>query len=269
MKSVDGVGHAEVTDFYNGDGGSIVALVMGELAHVGGLRSTLELAALAGIGPGDHGVDLGCNQGAGMRALIRLCGVESMTGIDLSAAMVDRGRQRCEELGFGESVLFVVADACTSGQPTNSADFAWSEDAWVYVVDKERVVAEAARMVRPGGLIAFTDWVIGPQELDDDEAGLLLASMSFPSIASIDDYVRILERTGCSVSTAEDTECFGEAMTQITNILERQLEYDALQILDFDSEGLATVREGFRWLAELGHDGKIAQARFVASVPSS
>ena len=269
MKSVDGIGRAEVTDFYNGDGGSIVALVMGEQAHIGGLRSTLELAALAGIGPGDHGVDLGCNQGAGMRALVRLCSVESMIGIDLSAAMVDRGRQRCDELGFGESVRFVVADACASGQPTDSADFAWSEDAWVYVVDKETVVAEAARMVRPGGVVAFTDWVIGPRGLDDDEAAFLLANMSFPSIASVDDYIRLLEREGCSVSTAEDTECFGEAMAQITNILEGQLEYDALQILDFDREGLATVTEGFRWLAELGHDAKIAQARFVANVPSS
>ena len=28
--------------------------------------------------------------------------------------------------------------------------------------DKKRLIAEAARLVKPGGTIAFTDWVEGP-----------------------------------------------------------------------------------------------------------
>jgi SAM-dependent methyltransferase len=31
----------------------------------------------------------------------------------------------------------------------------WSEDAWCYVADKPKLIAEAVRMVRPGGVIAF------------------------------------------------------------------------------------------------------------------
>ena len=57
---------------------------------------------------------------------------------------------------------FVLADVCASGLPAATADFVWGEDAWCYVVDKPRLVAEAARLVKPGGTIAFTDWVEGP-----------------------------------------------------------------------------------------------------------
>jgi hypothetical protein len=31
------------------------------------------------------------------------------------------------------------------------------EDAWCYVVDQAKPIAEAARLVKPGGLIAFTE----------------------------------------------------------------------------------------------------------------
>jgi len=37
------------------------------------------------------------------------------------------------------------------GLPSDSADFVWSEDAWCYVPDKPKLIAEAARIVRRGG----------------------------------------------------------------------------------------------------------------------
>ena len=51
-----------------------------------------------------------------------------------------------------------------------SADFVWGEDAWCYVTDKPKLIAEAARVVKSGGTIAFTDWVEGPAGLTDAEA---------------------------------------------------------------------------------------------------
>ena len=56
---------------------------------------------------------------------------------------------------------FTLADVCATGLPGGSADFVWGEDAWCYVVDKPGLIAEAARLVKPGGKIAFTDWVEG------------------------------------------------------------------------------------------------------------
>ena len=42
---------------------------------------------------------------------------------------------------------FTLADACDTGLPAGSADFVWGEDAWCYVVDKPKLIAEAARQL--------------------------------------------------------------------------------------------------------------------------
>ena len=52
----------------------------------------------------------------------------------------------------------------------NTFDVVWGEDAWCYVDDKEKVIAEAMRVLKPGGTLAFTDWIEGPAGLTDEEA---------------------------------------------------------------------------------------------------
>ena len=64
---------------------------------VGGASSTLELAQKAGVGPGMKGVELNCNNGGGMRALVRLGGVDSMIGVELTKSVVETGKKRTEE----------------------------------------------------------------------------------------------------------------------------------------------------------------------------
>ena len=66
---------------------------------VGGASSTLELAQKARVGPGMKGVELNCNNGGGMRALVRLGGVDSMIGVELTKSVVETGKKRTEEWG--------------------------------------------------------------------------------------------------------------------------------------------------------------------------
>ena len=122
---------------------------MGEQVHVGGMNSSIDLAVRAGVGEGMVGIDFCCGTGAGMRFLVRFRNVTQMTGVDATSRMVERGRRRCQEEGLAERVHFVLGDACASGLPNESADFVWGEDAWCYVIDKRRLIAEATRIVRP------------------------------------------------------------------------------------------------------------------------
>ena len=126
--------------------------------------------------------------GAGMRFLVKFCGVASMRGVDATTKVVERGIQRCQALGLGKQISFTLADVCATGLPSGSADFVWGEDAWCYVVDKAKLIAEAARLVKPGGLIAFTDWIEGPAGLSEQEAERFLAFMKFPNIQDLKGY---------------------------------------------------------------------------------
>ena len=264
MKSISEIGLAEVQGVYSGPEGDLWELIMGEQIHIGGFASSMDLAEKAGIGAGMKGVDLCCCNGAGMRFLVRFRDVASMHGVDATATVIDRCRQRCQEPGIAGRVECTLADVCDSGLPDASVDFVWGEDAWCYVVDKSKLIAEAARLVKPGGTIAFTDWVEGPAGLTDAEAERFLRFMKFPNVQDIQGYRDLLEVNGCAVVAAQDTQRFAPHVDLYLNMLNMQLTYDALKIIGFDVDLMGAMGQEMVFMQELAHAGKIAQALFIA-----
>src|SRR5262249_16040348 len=147
-----------------------------------------DLATRAGVKPGSTGIDLCCYTGGGMRALVRFCSVARMVGVDATEKVVERGRETCRREGFDGQISFWLGDGWATGLETGFADFVWGEDAWCYVEHKDALIVEAARLLPPGGTIAFTDWVEGPAGLSSSAAERLLRHMRFPSIFAVSDY---------------------------------------------------------------------------------
>ncbi len=264
MKSIDGVSLNEVASVYDGPQGDLFALLMGQQLHVGGMNGLIDLAERAEIGAGLRGIDLCCGTGGGTRVLARFRDVASMVGVDATARNVERGQHRCREEGLDDRIRLVFADACQSGLPTGSADFVWGEDAWCYVTDKAKLIGEAVRLVRPGGVIAFTEWVEGPVELTEAEAQRFLRTMSFANVQDIGGYVRLLSQNACEVRVAEDTRRFPSYFDLSLKMIEMQLTYDVLATVGFRTDLLETIKDTFRFLGELSRAGKILQARFIA-----
>jgi SAM-dependent methyltransferase len=237
---------------------------MGEQIHIGGLSSSMELADRAKIAEGSTGVDLCCCNGAGMRFLVRFRGVAHMTGVDATERIVERGRKRTEEEGLAGQIEFVLADAVNTGLPDAGADFVWGEDAWCYVADKDRLIAEAVRLVRPGGTIAFTDWVTGPVAMTAEEAERYLRFMKFPNVLARADYRRLLENHGCEVVVGQDTGRFASHVDLYLDMLNKQLTYDALKLIGFDMDVMRGLGSEMTFVGQLAHEGKVEQARFVA-----
>jgi SAM-dependent methyltransferase len=265
MKTIDGIGLTDVQAVYNGPEGVLWELVMGEQIHIGGFASSLDLAEKAEIADSGTGVDLCCCNGAGMRFLLRFANVATMTGVDATQTVVDQGIERCEAEGVTDRTNFVLADACETTLPDGQADFVWGEDAWCYVSDKPALVAEAARIVKPGGTIAFTDWVEGPAGLSDEEAARFLAFMKFPNIQDIEGYRTLLTDNGCEVKLAEDTGRFASHVELYLNMLNMQLTYDALKIIGFNTELLGAMGAEMQFMKTLADEGKIAQGIFIAN----
>ncbi|MBW8035031.1 MAG: methyltransferase domain-containing protein [Planctomycetes bacterium] len=237
---------------------------MGEQIHIGGFASSMDLAQKAGICADSKGVDLCCCNGAGMRFLVRFLKVSGMCGVDATEKVVEQGRELCEQEGLSEKIKFTLADACSSGLENASADFVWGEDAWCYVVDKGKLVSEAARIVKPNGIIAFTDWVEGKASLTDAEAERFMTFMKFPNIQDINGYSDLLDANGCEVITSEDTGRYAPCIDLYLNMLNMQLTYDAMKIIGFNSELMQSMAEEMTFMQELAHAGKIAQGLFVA-----
>ena len=259
--------HIKLTDVqavYSGAEGCLWELLMGEQIHIGGLQSSTDLAERAGIAAGSRGVDLCCCTGAGMRFLLRFRQAAHMTGVDATRKVLELGRQRAAAEGFADRTAFVEADVCASGLPAGGFDFVWGEDAWCYVGDKAKLIAEAARLVRPGGAIAFTDWLEGPTPMTDDEAKRYLGFMKFPSVLSLADYRALLEARGCQVRVAHDTGRFPKYVPLYLAMIEQQLTYDALKIIGFDTALAGALIGEMRFMQTLAEAGKIIQGLIVA-----
>lgn len=264
MKSIDGIGLSNVQAVYSGPEGELWELIMGEQIHIGGFASSMALAEKAGIGAGMKGVDLCCCNGGGMRFLVRFRNVASMHGVDATETVVTRGVERCREQGVGDKITFTVGDVCRNGLPGGQADFVWGEDAWCYVEDKKTLIAEAVRLIKPGGTIAFTDWIEGSAGLTDAEAARYLTFMKFPNVLSLREYSDLLKANGCEVVVAENTEQFAPHVDLYLNMLNMQLTYDALRIIGFDTDAMGGLAKEMVFMQQLAHAGTIAQGRFVA-----
>jgi SAM-dependent methyltransferase len=264
METLAEISLSDVQAVYDGAEGDLWELVMGEQIHIGGLTSSMDLAERAGVGAGSTGVDLCCCNGAGMRFLVRFRNVGHMTGVDATPRIVERGRERTAAEGLADQIEFMLGDASDSGLPDESADFVWGEDAWCYVEDKRRLVSEAARIVRPGGKVAFTDWLAGSVPMSSDESERFLRFMKFPNILNLDDYRGHLESAGLTVQSADDTGRFPTYVDLYLDMLNKQLTYDALKIIGFDMELMGALGGEMVFIQQLAHEGKVCQGRLIS-----
>jgi ubiquinone/menaquinone biosynthesis C-methylase UbiE len=264
MKTAQQIHLADVQKVYSGAEGRLWELIMGEQIHLGGLASSMDLAERAGIGAGQSGVDFCCATGAGMRFLVRFRKVERMKGIDATRAMLDLGRRRCAEEGLADRITFVEANVCSSGLASGNSDFVWGEDAWCYVEDKPRLIAEAARLVKPRGVIAFTDWMLGKTGMSEAEAERYLKFMKFPNVLSLPEYSALLKENGCAIQSAADTGRFAPSVALYLEMIEKQLTYDALKIIGFDTALAQAILAEMRFVHELARSGKIMQGLLVS-----
>jgi predicted TPR repeat methyltransferase len=95
-------------------------------------------------------IDLGCGTGLAARAFARE--VDTFIGIDLSPRMIERAR------ATGLYAALEVAEMVQGlgSKPDASADLILAADAIVYLSDLAPLLREAARVLVPGGMLAFT-----------------------------------------------------------------------------------------------------------------
>eukprot|EP00415_Alexandrium_ostenfeldii_P001375 UN1375 len=129
--------------------------------------------------------------------------------------------------------------------------------------DKQRIIDQAARIVKPGGTICFTDWIEG-EGLADEEAQGFLGLMTFPCIPKVDEYAAMLKQAGCTVKVAENSGRFSPAMDCYLYMLKYQAVYDARQLMGFDEKAYEKLISDFEFMAKLAREGKIIQGMFVA-----
>ena len=122
------------------------------------LQRSYELPLLERLGARIAGlrvVEIGCGRGAGAELLLQRWGAAHVTAVDLDPVMVQRARRRLARFGsrvdvrVGDARALPVADAAVDAV----VDFAVVHHVPVW----REAVAEAVRVLRPGGQLVFEE----------------------------------------------------------------------------------------------------------------
>ncbi len=256
-----------VRTVYAGAEGRLWELIMGEQIHIDGFASSMALAARAGVKPGLSAVDLCCCSGAGLRFLAKLHGLGRGVGVDMTPEQLALGETRNRRDGVADRIRFVNADAIATGLPAASTDLVWGEDAWCYVPERGALVAEAARLLKPGGTLACTDWCWGSQRPAAADADRFLAFMKFPELFSAADYAAACAAAGLRVTVCEDTGRYVPAIERYLADITTQHTWDALAIIGFDQAMAAAIIGEMQHALVVAKAGGLAQVMVVARKP--
>jgi sarcosine/dimethylglycine N-methyltransferase len=126
-------------------------------------RTSDLIAAEAGIDETARVLDVGCGCGNFLFQLASKTGAAG-SGLDLSIERINCARQRMKELGV-QGVEFEHGSATSMPFESDRFSHVVSQDALFLVPDKPRSHAEIYRVLKPGGLFAFSDFLQPRKEI--------------------------------------------------------------------------------------------------------
>ena len=257
---------ADVQQVYDGWEGRLWELLMGEQIHIGGYAESMVMATRAGIKEGDKVLDLCSGLGAGLRFLVKNFQVQGY-GLEVTDHMIAEAKKRTEAEGLTDKIEYRQGDAIQNPWEDNTFDFIWGEDAWCYIIDREALLNEAARVLKNGGVIAFSDWMAGPNGLSETEAARIHKFMTFPHTESLASYQDLIEKAGFTIVSAEDLcDLFAECTELYLKMMKVQHTYDVLKILNEDRSLFDKVCEEFQFMLDMAREGKFGRGRIIAKL---
>jgi ubiquinone/menaquinone biosynthesis C-methylase UbiE len=258
------VGIDTVVEVYSGPGGALWELLMGEEIHVGGASETDVLARAAGVTASMKVLDVCSALGGPARHLARAVGCQ-VTGLDATPKMHSEAVRRTKDAALQDKVSFVQGNALDMPFRAGSFDVVWGQDAWCYVTDKERLVRECARVVKPGGVVAFTDW-IETGVMSDEVWSAAHAFMAFPYMETLGGYARLLEDAGLRVMEQQDlTPDFARSVQTYLDAV--QQTHRSAIVAGYGQAMYDEVEKGLILWRDASAAGQVGRGRLVARKP--
>ena len=195
-----GVGEGFGSTFYSvDDTGALPAAAV--LASLGCGNPT----ALATLAAGEVVLDLGSGGGIDVLLSARRVGPTGhVFGLDMTPEMVELARANQAEAGI-ENAEFLLGTIESIPLPDESVDVIISNCVINLAADKDVVLAEAFRVLRPGGRLAISDVVL-QRALPADVAGLMrLWTGCIAGALVVDDYAAKLAAAGFTDASVTPT----------------------------------------------------------------
>jgi 2-polyprenyl-3-methyl-5-hydroxy-6-metoxy-1,4-benzoquinol methylase len=206
-------------------------------------------------------LDVACGAGGPALRIAALTGC-TITGVDVHEKAISTARSLASQRGFESRSEFLVVDADKQLPfPESSFDAITCIDAINHLTDRLRVLADWARLVKPGGRVLFTNPAVVTGPLTNAEIALRGLSGFYLFVPSGYDE-RVIVQCGLRVAACEDrTPNIAELAQRRKNAREsrsvalRRIEGDA--VYENQQTFLSLV-------AQLAQEGRLSRFVYVA-----
>jgi SAM-dependent methyltransferase len=169
-------------EYYDGDDADTFYSMIwgGEDLHIGIYENTEDIhdasaetvdrmaALLPNLGEGTNVLDIGSGYGGAMRRVVGRFGNKA-TCLNLSEIQNDTNRDKTRQAGLNDNIRVIHGVFEDIPEENATFDVVWSQDAILHSDQRDRVLAEVFRVLKPGGSFVFTD----PMQADDVPDGVL------------------------------------------------------------------------------------------------
>ena len=200
--------------YYDGPADEIYRTIWGDNLHLGvptsddcphpeAMENTNAIMAEAvALTPQTRVLDLGCGYGSTARYLAANFGCH-VTGTNISEKELELARTRGQEAGLERLLTFEYGDFHSLPYADDSYDVVWSQEAFLHAADKNAVLSECRRVLKPDGVLIFTDILVRRDTPDADRARIYDRVKS-PDMWDLADYRKALSALELTVTREED-----------------------------------------------------------------
>ena len=203
-----------IVEKYNSPTGTLLNRVWGGHLHMGlfetpddslidaQLRANHRMAAGAALRPGAEVIEVACGVGGAARFLARNYGVKVLA-TNIAEAQLAEAAAITEREGPSGLIEFALADFHDLPYPDDRFDCWWCQEALLYSTDKQRVLSEALRVIRPGGRLILSDLLLG-RAVTGEARRRYTSTLSAPGMWPIEQWDALLAKMGVRIAERED-----------------------------------------------------------------
>jgi ubiquinone/menaquinone biosynthesis C-methylase UbiE len=228
--------------------------------HYGGVEANDILALKAGIQSTSYVLDVGSGMGGPARYLASRYGCRVM-GLDVTESRYHSATRLTKIVKLDHLVDFRLGNALSMPFADDTFDVVIGQETWAHIPEKDRLITECTRVVKIGGVIAFTDilrrGVFGHAEMER-----LQQDMAIPTLETAEGYGRLLAESGCILLEQEDlSDHWAEILTQRLEMY-RSLKEPTVE--KFGEAHYQAWDDTYSFFVELFAAGKLGGGRLVA-----
>ena len=227
-------------------------------------RAKLVMAEPLPLAPEFEVLEVGCGYGSTARFLAERFGCR-VVATNISQAQLARAEQLTSGTPAAGRVSFAIADYHDLPYEHGSFDCWWCQESLVHSDDKPRVLAEAYRILKPGGYAVVSDQIFRPDRLQPPELEAVRDRYHTETVAGPAQYAAMIQAAGFELIEQRDW--------QQHAVIHRRKIYDRLQELmpelrvEVASETLERTCMTWSAWAKLAEEGKLGFHYYLARKP--